>query len=209
MSTESRVETNRANSQHSTGPKTEAGKKQSSLNALRHGLTSQMVVLPNEDPKAYQSHLKSFTTEYRPHGASEVHLVQEIADTSWRQNRIVALEARLLASVEMQEEVSILDAFERQAKALANLSLHSQRLSRQFERIVTQLRQLQKIRRKQEEYQLDKLLDIMQMYEARGETWVPSAEDGFVFTQTQINGAIRTRNREHLIEEAFDYHEGT
>lgn len=39
MSTPNRAEINRANAQHSTGPKTEAGKKQSSLNALRQGLT--------------------------------------------------------------------------------------------------------------------------------------------------------------------------
>ena len=39
---------NRANAQHSTGPKTVAGKQVSSLNALRHGLTSQIVVMPGE-----------------------------------------------------------------------------------------------------------------------------------------------------------------
>ena len=44
---------NRANARHSTGPKTEVGKKQSSLNALRHGLTGQIVVMPYEDLLAY------------------------------------------------------------------------------------------------------------------------------------------------------------
>jgi hypothetical protein len=43
MSTPNRTEINRANSQHSTGPKTQAGKQRSSLNALRHGLTGQLV----------------------------------------------------------------------------------------------------------------------------------------------------------------------
>jgi hypothetical protein len=36
-----RAAINRANSQHSTGPRTESGKQRSSLNALRHGLTAQ------------------------------------------------------------------------------------------------------------------------------------------------------------------------
>src|SRR6266481_2901055 len=40
---------NRANASHSTGPKTEAGKKRSSLNAYRHGLTGQTIILPAED----------------------------------------------------------------------------------------------------------------------------------------------------------------
>src|ERR1700685_3206451 len=47
-----RMEANRRNAQHSTGPRTEAGLKISSLNALRHGLTSRVVVLPSEDLSA-------------------------------------------------------------------------------------------------------------------------------------------------------------
>jgi hypothetical protein len=60
MSIPHRTEINRANAQHSTGPKTESGKQKSSLNALRHGLTSQIVVMPTEDLAAYQLHLQSF-----------------------------------------------------------------------------------------------------------------------------------------------------
>jgi hypothetical protein len=88
-------ETNRANSQHSTGPKTEAGKWRSSLNALRHGLTGQIVVMPTEDLACYRSHVKSFTDEYQPKGATEAQLVQQLADTSWRLNRAASLEANL------------------------------------------------------------------------------------------------------------------
>jgi hypothetical protein len=96
MSSPNRVEINRANAQHSTGPKTEAGKQRSSLNALRHGLTSQIVVMPTEELEAYQLHLKSFTEEYDPKGATESNLVQALADASWRLNRVVALETNLL-----------------------------------------------------------------------------------------------------------------
>ena len=32
-----------------TGPRTEAGKKRTRFNALRHGLTGQIVVMPAED----------------------------------------------------------------------------------------------------------------------------------------------------------------
>jgi hypothetical protein len=196
MSTPSRIEINQANSQHSTGPNTEAGKQRSSLNALRHGLTSKIVVMPAEDPQAYQSHLKSLTDEYHPKGATETLLTQALADTAWRLNRVASLEANLLT-----------ESVESQSKALANLSLHSQRLSRQFERTLAQLHNLQKIRRNRENDDLDNLLDIMEMYESKGETYDPS-EDGFVFSQTQINSRIRARNRERLAEEAFDHLHG-
>src|SRR5580692_9080330 len=96
MSTPSRIEINRANAQHSTGPKTTEGKQKSSLNALRHGLTGQIVVMPTEDLAAYQRHLASFTDEYTPSGATEANLVQALADTSWRLNRVAALETNLL-----------------------------------------------------------------------------------------------------------------
>jgi hypothetical protein len=214
MTTPNRAEINRANSQHSTGPKTEAGKKLSSINALRHGLTGQIVVMPTEDLNAYQSHLKSFTDEYQPAGATEANLVQALADTSWRLNRVAVLETNLLtlgiahatnplegAPAPVQDALNIASALESQSKALSNLSLHSQRLSRQFEKTIAQLRDLQKTRRTQEQHDLDSLLDIMEMYKKKGEPYDPST-DGFVFSPTQITQATRRRNRDRLTGEA-------
>jgi len=218
MSSPHRKEINRANAQHSTGPKTPEGKKHSSLNALRHGLTGQIVVMPTEDLHAYQLHLKSFTDDLDPKGAIEAHLVQALADASWRLNRVAALETNLLtmgianatspitdAPNQVQDAFSIVSALESQSKALSNLSLHSQRLSRQFERTVAQLRDLQKARQMKEDHELDNLLDIVEMYEAKGETY-DASEDGFVFSEDRIDDAIRRRNRERLTEQAFDHH---
>ena len=185
MSSTSQI--NRANAQHSTGPKTEAGKKRSSQNALRHGLTSEIVVMPNEDLEAYQSHLKSFMDEYQPQGATELNLVQSLADTSWRQNRIVAIESNVL----MFSTMTLMP--ENDSKVLANLSLHSQRLARQFERTVTQFRDLQNSRLAQMRQEMEAVLDIMEIHESKGETYNPS-EDGFVFSPAQINTAVRFRN---------------
>ncbi len=94
-------------------------------------------------------------------------------------------------------------SLESQTKALSNLSLHSQRLSRQFERTVEQLRDLQKTRQAEEKVDVDNFLDVTEMFENRGETYDPS-DDGFVFSQDQIDRAIYVRNRERLIEEAHE-----
>ncbi len=201
----SNAETNRANSEHSTGPVTEAGKQRSSLNALRHGLTAQTVVLPQEDLEAYQSHLKSFTNEFHPKGAMESNLVQSLADSTWRLNRIPTLEASLLA-VSPNDDLTgtaLLAFLERQAKALAVYSIHSQRLSRQIEKTAAQLRDIQGTRLWKESNDMDALLYITEMYENRGETYDPS-EDGFVFTKTQIHLAQQARNRILLFEEALE-----
>ena len=65
---------NRSNSQHSTGPRTEAGKQRSSLNALRHGLTARTAVLATEDPAAYQLHCRQLSTSSMPAGSSPTSL---------------------------------------------------------------------------------------------------------------------------------------
>jgi DNA-binding TFAR19-related protein (PDSD5 family) len=148
--------------------------------------------------------------------ATEAHLVQALADASWRLNRIAILEANLLtlaaarqpdplddAPGQIQAAMAIVASLESQSKALANLSLHSQRLSRQFEKTVIQLRELQNVRHEQEEHDLHNLLDIMEMYEAQGEPYTPS-EDGFVFSRTEIEAAKRARSRKRLAQEAFE-----
>ena len=61
-----RAAVNRANAEKSTGPRTEAGKQRSALNALRHGLTGQTVVLPTEDHSAYQRHSNPSSTNTSP-----------------------------------------------------------------------------------------------------------------------------------------------
>src|SRR5258708_2413729 len=97
QSPEQRAETNRENARKSTGPRTEAGKQRSSLNALRHGLTGHTVVLPSDDLAAYQRHCKGFHDQYQPKNPTEVQLTQTVADLSWRLNRATAIETNMLA----------------------------------------------------------------------------------------------------------------
>src|SRR6201984_2070638 len=90
-----RAEINRQNAAHSTGPVTIEGRRRLSLNALRHALTGQTVVLPSEDLAAYQKHCGQFHTELKPQGLLESKCVQTIADTYWRLDRIRAMENSL------------------------------------------------------------------------------------------------------------------
>jgi len=122
---------NRANSQHSTGPRTEAGKQRSSRNALRHGLTAQTAVLPTEDPETYQRHIQQLLDEYAPATPTETQLVHAIANTAWRLNRIPFFEADLLSQNPNPQTL---------IQQLASLGLHGSRLSRQFQKAVDQLR---------------------------------------------------------------------
>src|SRR5215472_15325491 len=92
-----RAAINRQNASQSTGPITPEGKRRASLNALRHGLTGQTVVLPEEDLAAYQKHCAQFHSELNPKGLLETKAVQTIADTYWRLDRIRAMENNLFS----------------------------------------------------------------------------------------------------------------
>ena len=212
-----RAEINRQNAQHSTGPKTQEGKHRSSLNALRHGLTGQIIVLPGDDLDAYQRHVQSFVTQCQPKGAIEAQLVQTLADTAWRLNRVSALENNLLtlgivrvpdqlseAPEQVQQALSIAASLESQTRALANLSLHGQRLSRQFEKTVALLKRLQADRLPDDQYELNQAANLVQMHELEDEPYDP-AEDGFVFSTEEIQAVLDRRDRDARAESAAAY----
>jgi hypothetical protein len=77
MASEKQIAANRRNARNSTGPKTIAGKKRASRNALRHGLASQ-----------------------RTSEAGVEQLARQIADDS--ENRIVLEFARSAAAAELE-----------------------------------------------------------------------------------------------------------
>ena len=68
MSSDKKIKANRLNSKKSTGPKSLAGKKRSSLNSIKHGLTCEKNVCIGENKKEFeelkQRALKTFTVFY-------------------------------------------------------------------------------------------------------------------------------------------------
>jgi hypothetical protein len=212
--TSDRAAVNKANAQKSTGPRTEAGKQRSKLNALRHGLTGHTIVLPTEDHSAYQRHSQSFLDEYQPQGATETQLVQSLLDSSWQLNRAAAVETNLfsLGITEMEDRIranhpqaedalSMALAFREHNRAFANLGVYRQRLTRQFERTLVLLRKIQAERRKNEERQLDNAAKILKMHQDENLPYEP-AEDGFVFSKAEIETYI---NREERWQRATDH----
>jgi len=186
---------NRANSQHSTGPRTESGKQRSSLNALRHGLSSRTAVMPSEDPQAYQLHCQQFHDEYQPKTPTEIHLVQELADTAWRLERIPLLEANLLArSTDTRStREPIADDVAEATRALATLGMHGQRLSRQFHKTLDQLRAIQTERREREQHDLKRAASLLELHKHKGIPYDP-AQDGFFRKfdgHTGVNGWLK------------------
>ena len=159
MSTDAQINANRENAQHSTGPRTGEGKAKSSLNAVKTGLTGRTVLLPGDDVEAYQRHIASVEAQYSPVTDAERLLVQSVADAEWRIARIPSLEAGIyaLGRMELAAQFAAADESLRNAlieaktylvyhRPLNNLTVQENRLRRQREKDLAQLKQLQQER---------------------------------------------------------------
>jgi hypothetical protein len=83
-----RLAANRANAKKSTGPRTAAGKRRASLNAIRHGAFSQRLVLPDEDAALFHQFRDAIVDDIRPRHLAEHRLCDEIVDAAWRLRRL-------------------------------------------------------------------------------------------------------------------------
>jgi hypothetical protein len=96
MTTEKQILANQQNANHSTGPRTEAGKRRSRRNAIRHGLTAETVIDTLEDSADYRAFERAIRSDYSPQTAIEGQLVSRLASLLWRLRRAVIIESGLL-----------------------------------------------------------------------------------------------------------------
>ncbi len=157
--TPAQLAANRANAQLSTGPRTAAGRAKSSQNAVKTALTGQTVLLPTDDVEEYASFVAAFQRDLAPVGQAECELVQSIANTHWRQRRILALEFALYAHGHEQFEAAFEDRPEdtrynmillqthlTYEKQFRNFQIQEARLDRKRGRDMAELRRLQEAR---------------------------------------------------------------
>jgi hypothetical protein len=70
------------NAQRSTGPKTEEGKAASRLNAMRHKVTAQVTILPDEERLAAEDFCGKLAASFNPEGLEDAALVSRPRDLS-------------------------------------------------------------------------------------------------------------------------------
>jgi len=178
---------NQKNASSSTGPKTEAGKKVSSHNAVKTALTGQTILLPTDDVAAYQDLGRHFVERHKPVGFEEECLVQSLIDSEWRLLRIPAQEASICAVYRHQladtvsAELLEGEVFLKSERNLKNLRLHESRLRRYRQNDLRALHALQTSRREKEAAQ-KKLQQMKDKQQLAPEPAMPETTDGFVFT---------------------------
>ena len=83
---------------HSTGPTSAEGKAASSQNAMKHGLLSTKVVLPDEDPAAFAAWREGLLEELGPASAEEEFWAEQFIGLAWKLKRADRMEAELFES---------------------------------------------------------------------------------------------------------------
>lgn len=100
------LKANRKNAKRSTGPKTLEGKAVVSVNALRHGILSTKLILPNESRADFDALLSEMTQCLNPIGFLEQVLIEKISTNLWRQRRLIQAESAQLSLQTLHEKVT-------------------------------------------------------------------------------------------------------
>src|SRR5579863_2338299 len=172
----------------STGPRTPEGKQTSSHNALRHGLTGRIVVLPSEDIAVYHAFCAYLIADLAPETPVERQYAQTFCDTQWRLNRARSIEDSML-SLGHFEAAGEIDAdhpqihaaltaarvFREDSKSFVNLSLYEQRLQRTLKESLRQLQELQTKRIAARQAALDAAVLQRNLHKMNGQPYDSSA----------------------------------
>jgi hypothetical protein len=150
---------NQANARKSTGPRTPEGKQRSSLNAFKHGLTGQNMVLAKHEHEAYHLLCDRMHRDLKPKTEPEMQIAHKIIDIHFRLDRLSALESNMFnidtegntnpgqPDARYAAMIGQTLAWKKDAHAFEILGRYEARLSRQLLQYQKELERLQAIRK--------------------------------------------------------------
>ena len=192
-----------------TGPTTDAGKQRSRINAYKHGLTGQILLVTADEHDAFDKHCQAIVEALVPVGTLEQQLAQSIAADHWRLNRARAIEAGIFAigqsresvvpeELPMLEAISQTQTWLKEGKNIQLLALYGQRIQRSIERNMAELRTLRAERKAAREQALEEAVLFSQLAKSKGEAYNPAADfpsPSFVFSTAEFEQLITRKQR--------------
>ncbi|MBS1827034.1 MAG: hypothetical protein JST93_17075 [Acidobacteria bacterium] len=136
MSSQSQIDANRANSQHSTGPRTESGKATVSQNATRHGLSSKYLPLSEAERPLFEELEADLRQRINPIGALQESIFMELAAGVWKRSVVNRLISEATATTESLFE-------DEPSDRVRKLQRHKADQDRAVNRAMRQLKELQ------------------------------------------------------------------
>jgi hypothetical protein len=155
-------EISRANSLKSTGPRSIPGKQRSRMNAVKHNLSGQHLILLEAETEAYNRMATSMLIDLKPKSEPERQIAQKIIDTNFRLNRLTSIENNMFSFGLMRNETDTAhddrievmaaqtSAWIERANSFDVLGRYESRLSRQLLKYQEEFERLQAVRKERE-----------------------------------------------------------
>jgi len=201
------------------------------MNALRHGMTGQVNLMPDEDREAHDKFCAAIVECLAPVGALEIQFAQSAADDNWRANRGRAIETNMFAigsfgpgfpgnprTMEFGNNAKIdlgnpeIDVAVISAQVFANapnkfqlMSLYMQRTNRDMQKSLDRLAALQTDRKTRQQQDLEELAALLEYNEIKHipiEKAETKGPNGFVFSIHRIHAFVTRKRRLELAEAA-------
>jgi hypothetical protein len=201
---------NRLNAEKSRGPTSPQGRARSKMNALRHGLTARVVVLPSEDMDAYRQFSREIVDSLDAQTPVERQFAQTVADNQWRINRIRSIEDGMLGmghfeaacnfatdNPEIHSAMTAARAFRDDSKSFVNLSIYEQRLHRSMKESLRQLKELQAERRERHKTEMDDAIRLLKTQQMKG---LPEHPEGIGVLYASAEIAAESARRDRLAD---------
>src|SRR5262249_4041863 len=96
MTSEKQLVANRGNATRSTGPRSQAGKERSRLNAWKHGLSAKMLIIVDDSATDFDRLRADLMEQYDPQSVLECEREERLAAILWRLRRVPCFEAAIL-----------------------------------------------------------------------------------------------------------------
>ena len=194
MSSQKQIDANRQNAQNSHGPTSPEGLKRSSLNATKHGLTGQTLVLSPAEEAPYAQFVKDYFEDWQPYDVTTRQLTQQLADAHWSIHQIFVQQSNLLsminaATAELNQTTDAITAattVAKLSKTLSTYSIYETRRRRFADAIELKLVTLMNDRVDRLKSEIPQAAKMAKAFKANGKPFNP-ADFGFICSAIDID----------------------
>jgi hypothetical protein len=215
MASQKQIDANRRNAQLSPGPSSPEAKAKTRMNAMRDGITGQVITLSEDDRPIFEKLKAELIDDLAPKTTMELHLASSIAWDNWRLDHLRAVEMNLYAigtqdpdchiecdDPQLHSAMSGALTFVKQSKKMGLMSIYEQRLNRSIHKNMDKLAELQAERIRNYEHDLEVEVCIAKANDVNGLPYqAPTrrSKNGIVFSTSEILAAA---NRQSVVSAA-------
>jgi hypothetical protein len=142
MASDKQIEANRRNSEKCTGPRTPAGRANSSQNALKSGIDAESLIIRTEDPAQYRALADAYFAQFTPATEHERTLVDALISSEWLRRRYLRVESCTWNS-RLDGNTSLSAAYTWVDEKLARVDRRINSAQRNFQQALKQLMDIQ------------------------------------------------------------------